>query len=245
VVTPSASNPVAVKVNSAGGTAGPITVCADIAEAADGQLGDISNAQPVAFGFAPVGPGSAPAQSAVTYTGGGTGGTLQACVTLSNVAVNVYDVTVNVGGNYYTGTGGTVLAVFDPSLGFVTGGGTIVRDGVTATFGFNVKYLKNGTAQGSLLYVEHQPGGIVKLKSNVMQTLSIAGPTGIILGKATLNGVGNYGFRATAIDNGETGATDQFGLQVTAPSGAAVPSLSFAPLTLNGGQIQVPQQSKR
>ncbi|HZB46070.1 MAG TPA: post-COAP-1 domain-containing protein, partial [Pyrinomonadaceae bacterium] len=245
LVTPSASNPVAVKVNSAGGTAGPITVCADIAEAADGQLGDISNAQPVAFSFAPVGAGAAPAQSAVTYTGGGTGGTLRACVTLSNVAVNVYDVTVNVGGNYYTGTGGTVLAVFDPSLGFVTGGGTIVRDGVTATFGFNVKYLKNGTAQGSLLYVEHQPGGIVKLKSNVMQTLSIAGPTGIILGKATLNGVGNYGFRATAIDNGETGATDQFGLQVTAPSGAAVPSLSFAPLTLNGGQIQVPQQSKR
>src|SRR5918993_2473328 len=115
LVTPSASNPVAVKVNSAGGTAGPITVCADIAEAADGQLGDISNAQPVAFSFAPVGPGSAPAQSAVTYTGGGTGGTLQACVTLSNVAVNVYDVTVNVGGNHYVGTGGTVLAVFDPS----------------------------------------------------------------------------------------------------------------------------------
>ncbi len=245
VVTPSASNPVAVKVNSAGGTAGPITVCADIAETADGSLGDISNAQPVAFSFAPVGAGAAPAQSAVTYTGGGTGGTLQACVTLSSVAVNVYDVTVNVGGNHYTGTGGTVLAVFDPSLGFVTGGGTILRDGVKATFGFNVKYLKNGSAQGSLLYVEHQPTGIVKLKSNVMQTLSIAGPTGIILGKATLNGVGNYSFRATAIDNGETGATDQFGLQVTAPGGAAVPSLSFAPLALNGGQVQVPQQSKK
>ena len=47
----------------------------------------------------------------------------------------------------------------------------------------------------------------------------------VVLGEATLNGVSNYGFRATAIDNGVAGTTDQFGLQVTAPFGAAVSSL--------------------
>ena len=53
-------------------------------------------------------------------------------MTLNNVPVNVYDVGISVGGNNYIGSGSTVLAVFDPSLGFVTGGGTIVRNGVTA-----------------------------------------------------------------------------------------------------------------
>ena len=37
--------------------------------------------------------------------------------------------------------------------------------------------------------------------------------TGVIIGKATLNGVGNHTFRATVIDNGEPGGNDRFGLR--------------------------------
>jgi hypothetical protein len=45
-------------------------------------------------------------------------------------SVNVYDVTITVGGNYYAGAASSVLAVYDPSLGFTTGGGRIVPHGV-------------------------------------------------------------------------------------------------------------------
>src|SRR5215471_21558158 len=42
VVTASDSNPTSVRVNSPGGTAGPITLCAAINEPSDGSPGDIS-----------------------------------------------------------------------------------------------------------------------------------------------------------------------------------------------------------
>lgn len=238
-VAPSASNPSSVKVNAPGGTAGPITLSAQITEVADGSLGDIAKASPVTFTLTPVGPGSSIVQTA-TLSGSGAG-PLTASITLASVPVNVYDVAINIGGNFYKGSGSTVLAVYDPSLGGVTGGGTIWRNGVMANFGFNIRYLKNGQAQGHLLYVEHRAGGLVKLKSNSMGTVSIAGDTAVILGKATLNDVGNHSFRATVVDKGEPGTSDQFGLQVTAPSGAQVADMWFNPITLGGGNIQVPQ----
>ena len=242
IVTPSASNPTSVKVNSSGGTAGPITLCATVTEASDGSPGDISLATPVTFTLTPVAPGTTITRTATT-SGGGVGGTLTACVTLSNVPVNVFDVGISVGGNNYTGSGGAVLAVFDPSLGFVTGGGTVVNNGVHATFGFNVKYKRSGAPQGEFLYIECRPTGTVKLKSTSMQSLSIVGNTGVFIGKATLNGVGNHTFRATVVDNGEPGGNDRFGLRVTAPGGAIIPGLTFDPITLSGGNIQVPHQS--
>jgi len=81
----------------------------------------------------------------------------------------------------------------------------------------------------------------VKLKSNVMQSLSIVGSVGVILGKATIGGVGNYSFMATVYDAGESGAEDTFGLQVTSPEGFVVPDLTFDMVTLAGGNIQVPK----
>jgi hypothetical protein len=209
----------------------------------DGSLGDISNAAPVTFTLSPVGPGSPITQNA-TLSGGGVGGTLTACATFNNVPVNVYDVGVSVGGNHYTGSGsGAPLVVFDPALGFVTGAGTVVHNGALAIFAFNAKYNKNDDLRGELLYIELRPSGLVKLKSDDLQSLSIVGDTGVILGKATLNDVGNHTFRATVVDNGEPGRNDQFGLRVTAPGGAIIPGLTFDPITLSSGNIQVPHQS--
>ena len=212
-------------------------------QAADGSLGNISYAAPVTFVLTPT-VGGSPLMMTATVSGGGMGGTLAASATFGNVPVNVYDVTVGIGGNYYTGSAETCLAVYDPSLGFVTGGGKVWHNGVGANFAFTAKYLKNGQMQGSLLYVEHRATGDVVLKSNSMGSLSIVGNTAVITGKATLNGVGNYSFRATAVDNGEPGTTDQFGLKVTNPAGAGVTDLTFDPLTLSGGNIQVPTSKK-
>ena len=108
-----------------------------------------------------------------------------------------------------------------------------------------VRNLKSGQPQGAFLYVEHRPTGDVKLKGNSLQSLSVVGTTAIVMGKATLNGVGNHSFRATGIDNSETGIGDKFGLQVTSPSNVNIPDLTFAPITLTGGNIQVPQQGKK
>jgi hypothetical protein len=172
-------------------------------------------------------------------------GAWTASVSFSNVPVNVYDVRITVGGNYYAGAASSVLAVYDPSLGFTTGGGRVVREGgVVSEFGFNVKYLRNGNTQGQMIFIEHRGGGDMTVKSNAMDSLSIVngagGGTAVILGRATLNGVGNYRFRTIVLDNGEPGTNDQFGLQVTNPAGEIVTDLTFSPITLSGGNVQVP-----
>jgi subtilisin-like proprotein convertase family protein len=242
IVIPSASNPIAVKVNTPGGKAGPITLCASIKEVSDGSPGDISLATPVTFTLRPFIPGAPTITQTATTSGGGVGGTLNACVTLNNVPVNVYDVTISVGGNNYTGTGFTVLVVFDPSRGFITGAGTITRNGAPAVFAFNAKFKNNGKADGSLVYIERRQNGEVKLEIVSVDLLSIVGDTGVLIGKAIFNG-GDCTFRATGIDNDVLGRHDKFGLQVTTPSGAIIPELTFDPITLTSGNIVVPHQS--
>ena len=241
VVTPSASNPTDVKVNHPGGTAGPIILCAAINEVGDESPGDISLATPVTFTLRPAVPGAPTIMQTATTSGGGVGGTLTACVTLTNVPVNVYDVDVSVGGNHYTGSGSTVLVVFDPSPKFVTGVGTIVRNGAPAVFAFNAKFQKNGKVEGSLVYIERRQNREVKLEIVSIQSLSIVGNTGVLIGKAIFNG-GDCTFRATVIDNDLFGRHDKFGLQVTTPSGAIIPDLTFDPITLSTGNILVPHQ---
>jgi len=189
----------------------------------------------------PIGTGTPLASGAAVFSGGGVGATRTACVTLSNVPVNVYDVTLTINGSFYQGSGSTVLAVYDPSLGFVAGGGHVIHNGFRANVGVNIKYLKSGNAQGSLLYIEHRPGGDVKVKSTAMGTMAIVGGEAVSTGKATLNGIGNYGFIARILDNGEPGFTDQFGLRVTDPGGNIVLDLTFNPITLSGGNFSVPK----
>ena len=240
-VTPAATNPFAVKVNSPGGTGGPITICFDMDEVSDGSPGDTANITSVTVNIVPIGTGSAVSSGPVTLGGGGVGATRTACVTLNNVPVNVYDVILTINGSFYQGSGNTVLAVYDPSLGFVAGGGQLIHNGYKASVGVNIKYLKNGNAQGSLLYIEHRPSGDVVIKSNAIGTMAIVGNEAVPTGKANVNGVGNYGFIARVIDNGEPGTTDQFGLRVTDPGGNIVVDLTFNPIQLSGGNFSVPK----
>jgi hypothetical protein len=233
-VTLSASNPQTVQVSSPGGVAASVTLTATIN---GGSLGDISKASPVIFSLTPV-VTATPISCSVVTSGGGVGGTLTATATCNNVPVNVYDVSVVIGGNYYTGTAGSLLSIFDPSLGFVTGGGSVVRNGTSAQFEFDAKYLTNGNVQGSLTYLEHRPSGDVLVQTVTVQSLSIVGTTGVIISTATVNGAGNYMLRATVVDNGEPGINNgQFGLQITSPDGSIY--LSFPLTTISGGNIQI------
>jgi subtilisin family serine protease len=235
-VTPSAANPFAVKVNSPGGTGGPVTLCFDMNEVSDGSPGDTTNITSVTVNVVPIGAGSAISPAAV-LSGGGVGATRTACVTLNNVPVNVYDVGLTINGNFYQGTGNTVLVIYDPSLGFVAGGGSIIHNGYKANVGVNIKYLKSGNAQGSLLYIEHRPTGNVVIKSNSLGSMAIVGNEAIVTGKAG----SSTNFIARIIDNGEPGSSDRFGLRVTNSSGAIVVDLTFDPIQLTGGNFSVPK----
>ena len=239
-VTPAAANLFAIKVNAPGGTGGPVTLCFDMNEVSDGSPGDTNNITSVTVNVTPIAGGTAFSPAAV-LSGGGVGATRTACVTLNNVPVNVYDVSLTINGSFYQGTGSTVLVVYDPSLGFVAGGGSLIHNGFKAQVGVNIKYLKNGNAQGSLLYIEHRPTGAVVVKSNSIGNMAIVGNEAIPTGKATVNGGGNHGFIARVIDNGEPGTTDRFGLRVTAPNGSILVDLTFDPIQLSGGNFSVPK----
>ena len=239
-VIPAAANPFAVKVNAPGGTGGPVTLCFDMNEVSDGSPGNTNNITSVTINATPIAGGSVLSPVAV-LSGGGVGATRTACVTLNNVPVNVYDVTLTINGNFYQGTGSTVFTVYDPSLGFVAGGGSLIHNGFKAIVGVNIKYLKNGNAQGSLLYIEHRPTGDVVVKSNSVGTMAIVGNEAVPTGKATVNGVGNHTFIARVIDNGDPGTTDRFGLRVTSPSGSILVDLTFDPIQLSGGNFSVPK----
>jgi hypothetical protein len=240
-VSPAAGNPFAVKVNAPGGTGGPVPLCFNMDEVSDGSPGDTTNITSVTVSVIPIGTGSAVPAGAAIISGGGVGATRTACVTLNNVPVNVYDVSLTINGNFYQGTGSTVLTVYDPSLGFVTGGGSLIHNGFKASVGVNIKYLKSGNAQGSLLYIEHRPTGDVVVKSNAIGTMAIVGNEALPTGKATVNGGGNHSFIARVIDNGEPGPGDQFGLRVTSPSGVILIDLTFDPIQLSGGNFSVPK----
>jgi hypothetical protein len=80
----------------------------------------------------------------------------------------------------------------------------------------------------------------VIVKSPNMDSLAIVGSQAVAIGKAVVNGVGGYSFRGEFVDAGEPGTADRFGLGITDQSGGAVADLSFAAVTLEGGNIQIP-----
>ena len=84
------------------------------------------------------------------------------------------------------------FTVFDPSLGFATGGGTFNLDGDRVNFGFTMKYTKSGTnLQGNLIAVRHHPDGTVsRIKSNSLGGLALSEASGC--GIAQFNGKATY-----------------------------------------------------
>jgi len=232
----------------------------------------LANAKPIAVNLSPVGTGTGGNCSATNTAYSPNSSTDTAAASCqATLAVNVYDVTASIGGDYFTGGGEGVLTIMDPSLGFTTGGGHFnLSDGTRVNFGFNAKVLKSGQVQGSVLTIFKRSNGNYIVKSNSMGGLAIAkiGTTthysATIAGKATYAvpltdpplttctpaafKCGGYSFTVYVEDNAEPGANaDKYWIQVKDPSGAVVAKAAMptpAPTnaqTIAGGNIQVPQ----
>ena len=141
-------------------------------------------------------------------------------------AAGVYTITVTVtdddGGS---DSDSLMVVVYDPSAGFVTGGGwtnspagAYVPDPLLtgkATFGFVSKYQKGAKIpDGNTEFQFHAAG--LNFKSDSYEWLVVSGPKAQFKGKGSLNGTSGYGFLLTATDgqvNGG-GGTDKFRIKI-------------------------------
>ncbi|MDX1460361.1 MAG: hypothetical protein R3348_04835, partial [Xanthomonadales bacterium] len=213
-------NPVATEVETAGGTAPAFTLYFSAWETNDSgdpvpddpdfphdgtaADGDFTEARGY-MTLAPVGPGgpvTVDCNPAVSTTGTGYGEVgLFECNFPAGVEVNVYEVIAQVDGEtdttaYYRGSDEDAFVVFDPSLGFTTGGGwfywpdTAIDDeadpcdgypGDKTNFGYVMKYNKKGNqVKGNALVMRHVidpatclDAGSFRVKSNALYGLAI------------------------------------------------------------------------
>ncbi|MEK6280737.1 MAG: post-COAP-1 domain-containing protein [Acidobacteriota bacterium] len=112
----------------------------------------------------------------------------------------------------------------------VTGGGWIEVIGGKGTFGLTSQ-AKNGTPGGNLTYQDH--GTLSRtVKSTAITSVVVSGSCAQILGTATVNGNGSFGFQVNVCDNGEPGKdSDTFSINMSDGYTAAG--------TLRGGNIQI------
>ncbi|CAG0996743.1 Serine-aspartate repeat-containing protein D [Methanosarcinales archaeon] len=266
------SNPLAVKVAAAGGKSGVFSLKVNVKESMPDLSailapfpGDI-NLAVVSVSLVPVGPGSNvnPASPCSrTVTGTGYDATLTLDCGFNSVEVNTYEVMVSVNGGYYIGSGENVLVVYDPSLGFTTGGGTFLwpETGEKTNFGYTMKYNKKGAnIQGSLVLVRHLPDGtIYRVKSNALYGLSLGELSSVgwasFSGKATYlepgwtDPKGNHEFIVYVEDRNEPGnGIDRFWIRVKGQDGKPIAAMSLNDpsstnaIALSGGNIVVPHK---
>ena len=128
----------------------------------------------------------------------------------SYTAAGVYTISVTVadgGGGSDTET--VMVIVYDPSAGFVTGGGTInslagaypASPTITgkASFGFVSKYVKGKTLPTGNTEFQFQAAGL-NFSSTAYEWLVVTGNKAQYRGSGTLNGVAGYTFKLTAWD---------------------------------------------
>ena len=229
------------------------------------MYGDLSLAVPHMV-LTPVGPGGPEAPvscDAPTVAGSGYDQVMTFTCHFAGVPVNTYSVDVSVDGGYYTGENDDVLTVFDPSLGFTTGGGWFYWPGTNdkTNFGYVMKYNKKRTnLQGSLLMIRHVEGSTTgekwRIKSNALEGLAIG--SGADFGWASFSGKatyrsptedneGNNEFTVYVEDHGVPGkGVDQFWVQTRDKQDDVRPELSMPEPgagnteTIEGGNIFVP-----
>ena len=125
----------------------------------------------------------------------------------------------------------TILAVFDPDGGFVTGGGWIDSPaaacpvfcaGATgkASFGFVSKYQRGASVPTGNTEFQFKAGDL-RFKSTSYEWLVIAGARAQFKGNGTINGAGDYNFLLTAVDGAlpGDGGSDKFRIKITGPGG--------------------------
>ncbi len=185
---------------------------------------------------------------------GANGGTCSASKTFS--ATGVYTITAFVDdGDGAVASDTVMIVVYDPSAGFVTGGGWIDSPAGAyladpslsgrANFGFVSKYKKGVTVPDGQTQFQFQAAGL-NVHSDAYQWLVVAGSKAQFKGTGTLNGVAGHGFLLTAYDGGKSGV-DRFRIKISDASGtvydnnvAASDDLDTAnPQNIAGGSIVI------
>ena len=266
------SHPSYLQVDAPGGDSPLVTFSFSVRETNPEQNSDLTL-------VAPGDVSNATAKVVLIPVGGGGGGTIDPCLptglsgtgydqvrtfqcSINNLSVDAYEVQIVVTGSYYTGSYLGTLTVFDPSLGFATGGGRFELDGDMVNFGFNFALSGRGrtaTQKGNIVVIRHLANGdVCRAKSNQLGPAAITGNVATFAGKAnygcvtpegaTYDGAGNLNLVGWVQDNGEPGSSssltpDRFWVSVsttnsmlTMPTPAASNSEE-----LTGGNIRVPQ----
>jgi hypothetical protein len=149
--------------------------------------------------------------------------------------VGVYPLSVDiVAAANYTGHADGYFVIYDPTGGFVTGGGWIVADagscvqanaptgvctsttGGRANFGFVSKYEKGATTPSGNTEFQFQAGNL-NFKSTSYQWLVVSGARAQFKGSGSINGQAGYDFILTAVDGGLPGGNnqDRFRIKIT------------------------------
>ncbi len=141
-------------------------------------------------------------------------------------AAGVYDITVTVADdNGGSDTETVMVIVYDPTAGFVTGGGWInsplgayaPNPSLTgkANFGFVSKYLRGRTIPTGETQFEFKAGSL-NFSSTSYEWLVVSGARAQYKGAGTINGTGDYRFILTAIDGQVSGGggSDKFRIRI-------------------------------
>lgn len=165
--------------------------------------------------------------TAVAGTAPGSGNGTATC-SFNFANTGIFSVTLTV--TDQDGASGTSTAiqvvVYDPSAGFVTGGGWFTPDpqtcvctpGSKATFGLVAKYKKGATVPTGNQEFQYKADNIT-LHSNSFDWLVVSGAQAQFQGTGTINGAGAYKFRVTVRDGDLIGQPDRFEIRIL-PAGS-------------------------
>jgi hypothetical protein len=116
-----------------------------------------------------------------------------------------------------------MVVVYDPSAGFVTGGGWIDSPAGayypdpqlmgSANFGFVSKYKKGASTPTGETEFQYKVGNL-NFHSSAYDWLVVSGGRAQYKGSGTINSAGNYGFLLTSIDGAIAGGADRFRMKI-------------------------------
>jgi hypothetical protein len=205
------------------------------------------------------------ASDAVTYAPSATGTSGSVSTTHKFTATGVYMVTLKVtdpcggqGASAQVGGLDAMVVIFDPSAGFVTGGGYVISPPGAyaadpslvgkASFGFVSKYQKGARIPTGETEFQFKAGSL-NFHSGTYEWLVISGPSTQYKGSGTINGASGYDFMLTGWDGqiAGGGGVDKFRIKITNHASSAVvydnqlgaPDTADASTALAGGSIEI------
>jgi len=184
-----------------------------------------------------------PEGDALTETWTANGGTVSGNTYTAGSQAGIFDVCLTVNdGDLDSAPDCTIIVVYDPSAGFVTGGGWIdspagayVADpSMTgkATFGFVAKYKKGANVPDGNTEFQFKASDL-NFHSTSYEWLVVAGNMAQFKGEGTINGQGSYKFMITADDDNP----DTFRIKIWDENGTVYDNGSQQ--SLGGGSIVV------